>query len=203
MRLFIICYSFIILIGCNRKLFPTAHITTNERNRDTLHYYFDYLELDESDEIRLNNGYKHALGLRAMTEMDSILKKYIKSFGFDTAVRLQVRRDRTTVDSMYNRFLRNQNDSARMLVSKLRSNLQRESNILKIRLKLTLPGSPTSGLGFYNDGMVMAGYLGILLGIKSGTFYRINTFQASPHLLMRNYLFTPQRSRKFLDRILR
>lgn len=196
--IFFICF---LAIGCNRKLFPTAHFEGDGVVRDTLFYFYEYTEW-QMGEMVLNKGWKHGLGLRAMTEMDSILREQVKMYGFDTAVRL-IGRDRTVVDSIWDRFLRNQNDSARMLVSKLRSNLHRESNILKIRLKLTLPGSPTSGLGSYNDGMVMAGYLGILLGIKNGTFYRINTFQASPHLLMRNYLFTPQRSRKFLDRILR
>jgi hypothetical protein len=169
--------------------------------RDTLFYYCDYTEWDMG-EMTLNAGWNYGLGLSAMTEIDSVLKVQIKSYGFDTAIKIQ-KRDRIVVDSIYNKFLLDQNDSAIMLLPKLSINLLEGSNILKIRLKVVLPGRATSGLGFYNDGLVLGGYLGIFFGIQNGVVYNLNTVQASPHLFMRNSLFSPQRSRNFLDRILK
>jgi len=202
MRVLLFCYACFLVMGCNRKLFPTAHISGIDIVQDTLYYYYEYTEWDESDEMKINAGWKYGLGLRAMTDIDGILKSQIKSYGFDTAVSLAAK-DRVVVDSMWNRFLRNQNDSAFLLAPVLSNHLQIGSNILKIRLRVVLPGTATSGLGFYNDGLILGSYFGLLFSVNNGSINDLNTVQAYSHVFMRNYLFTPKRARNFLDRILK
>jgi hypothetical protein len=59
------------------------------KSDNILYYFYDYTQTEPSEKLKVNEGLFIARGLKAMTEMDSILKRNIKSFGFDTLVRLE------------------------------------------------------------------------------------------------------------------
>jgi hypothetical protein len=193
----------LLITGCNHKLFPSAHVSNKTlKSHNTLYYFYDYTESDESGRLKVNNGWQYGRGLKAMTEIDSILERNIKYFGFDTMVRLE-QGDRIVVDSIWNKLEHNLNDSAFQFVNKLSDKLRGNSTILKIRLNVSLFTRNTSGLGFYSNGNAYGNYLGILLQIYEGEIHNFSSLRSTPNLLtMKNTMFYPKRSRKFLDRIL-
>jgi hypothetical protein len=136
----------LLLTGCSHKLFPKAHVYGKTMKSDNILYYFyDYTQTEPYEKVKVNQGLFIERGLKAMTEMDSILKKNIKSFGFDTLVRLE-QGDRIVVDSIWNRLEYNLNDSAFQLVNKLSDKVRGKSTILKIRVNVRISTGPTSRL---------------------------------------------------------
>lgn len=194
----------LLLTGCSYKLFPTAHVY-NEKNmsNNKLYYFYDYTQTDPAEKLKVNEGLFIARGLKAMSEMDSILKRNIKSFGFDTLVRLE-HRDRIVVDSIWNRLECNLNDSAFQLVNKLSDKVRGKSTILKIRVNVRISSGPTSGfgLGFYGGGSVYGSYLGILFQIYEGEIHSFKSLRSVHSFFHKTPMFYPKRSRKFLDKIL-
>jgi hypothetical protein len=192
------------LTGCSHKLFPSAHVSNKiSFQYDTLYYYYDYTESDEFSDIKLNSGWQYGKGLKAMNDMDSILNMDIKSFGYDTVVRLQLR-DKIVVDSMWNKFNRKLNDSAILLTHQLSDNLQNMATILKVRLNVSIFVRSTSGLGFYSNGTSYGNYLGIMIQTYKGEIQNLRSLRATPNFItMKHTMFYPMRSRRFLDRILK
>lgn len=69
----------LLLTGCSHKLFPTAHVYRKTMKSDNILYYFyDYTQAEPYEKLKVNQGLFVERGLKAMTEMDSILKKNIK-----------------------------------------------------------------------------------------------------------------------------